>query len=484
MFLLDGGELVFIIEKFMEQGAARENLRHMGFTLFMVYGMAVPKDNFGEYSPLASQSRRFEGYGPLLSLFARKGKGGSFSQESLVQHFICGEEHMRREVQHRTPEGGDPYEDEEDQIYQVDITQATVSTGCSVSLLHHYCSKLSGDEYFIPTPEFSYFSEPGGVMCRISLPSNAPIRQVDGPTCPSGVKAKRVACLEACKLLHSMGALNHYLLPEEDEEDEEVEISSSDPHKHGDMKKHILRGVNSRSELYEMLVPNALQGVWNTSAKPVSLHAYFLKFTPIPSDREYTRFALFLESALPREAATMKVELHLARGRIVKTELLPWGIMEFDPLQLKDGVKFQEVFLGIMLDRTKFQADYVALGSEDLNSWSSSTLYLLLPLQPGNDKDEMSIDWKMVKDCLSSPVFDHPAKESSAAVVSSNLPQKMDSLRLVNGWVDMETIRNSLVVTWHNGTFYCIVEILHELNAYSKFPKTKECSYADYYKKK
>jgi len=40
-----------------------------------------------------------------------------------------------------------------------------------------------------------------------------------------------------------------------------------------------------------------------------------------------------------------------------------------------------------------------------------------------------------------------------------------------------------LVVTSHNDTFYCIVDILHEINANS-YAETMNCSYADYYKKK
>lgn len=401
---------------------------------------------------------------------------GNLSQEKRVEHFIDGEEQMRREVQNRSPDGAEQYEEEEDQIYRVNATDATISTGCCVSLLHHFCSKLSKDEYFIPVPEYSYFEEPGGVVCRINLPSNAPIRQIDGPICSSMEKAKRVACLEACKVLHSFGALTDYLLPREDEQDEEYQdCLSADACKPGEGKRSM--------ELYEMRVPVALQGGWNKCTKSVYLHAYIVDFNPVPPDREYTQFALFLESSLPNEAERMNVELHLAHGRIVKTELLPSRSLEFDPSQLRDALNFQEIFLRILLDRQDFRTDYVELGTEDVNLGLSSTSYLLLPVQSCDSKQELCIDWKIIKDCLSSPVFSHESKGLSAADDSGNQLEERDFWRFDNGWVHIDNIRNTLVVTSHNDTFYCIVDILHEINANS-YAETMNCSYADYYKKK
>ena len=99
---------------------------------------------------------------------------------------------------------------------------------------------------------------------------------------------------------------------------------------------------------------------------------------------------------------------------------------------------------------------------QQIEKWSASQKFT------GND-------WKIIKDYLSSPVFSHASKELPAADDSGNLLEKRDSLRFDNGWVHIDTIQNSLVVTSHNDTFYCIVDILHEINANS---------YADYYKKK
>lgn len=61
----------------------------------------------------------------------------------------------------------------------------------------------------------------------------------------------------------------------------------------------------------------------------VHLSSYFVKFRPHPSDREYKQFGLFLKVSLPGEAERMKLDLHLARGRSVVTELVPSSTMLF-----------------------------------------------------------------------------------------------------------------------------------------------------------
>lgn len=62
-------------------------------------------------------------------------------------------------------------------------------------------------------PIFFYTDDLDGTICRIILPPNSPIRQVDSLPCPSKDEAKRIACLKSCKELHKLGALTNYLLP-------------------------------------------------------------------------------------------------------------------------------------------------------------------------------------------------------------------------------------------------------------------------------
>lgn len=47
----------------------------------------------------------------------------------------------------------------------------------------------------------------------MTLPSNAPFQTIVGPTSRNKNLSKQLVCLEACKKLHQVGALNDHLLP-------------------------------------------------------------------------------------------------------------------------------------------------------------------------------------------------------------------------------------------------------------------------------
>lgn len=78
-----------------------------------------------------------------------------------------------------------------------------------------------------------------------------------------------------------------------------------------------------------MLVPAALKEPWDNS-DAVCLSSYFIKFSPHPVDRDYKPFGLFVKLPLPGEAERMKLNLHLALGRSVTTELVPSTVVKFD----------------------------------------------------------------------------------------------------------------------------------------------------------
>jgi endoribonuclease Dicer len=80
-----------------------------------------------------------------------------------------------------------------------------------------------------------------------------------------------------------------------------------------------------------MRVPALLKEPWLSGFdKKVDMHSYYIRFLPIPDDRDYRMFGLFLMSKLPEEAELLEVDLHLAHGRIVKTGLNRLGLISFD----------------------------------------------------------------------------------------------------------------------------------------------------------
>lgn len=48
------------------------------------------------------------------------------------------------------------------------------------------------------------------------MPPNAAFQTLLGPACKNSALSKQLVCLEACKKLHQLGALNDHLLPSTD----------------------------------------------------------------------------------------------------------------------------------------------------------------------------------------------------------------------------------------------------------------------------
>lgn len=61
-------------------------------------------------------------------------------------------------------------------------------------------------------------------QCEITLPPNAAFQTIVGPMSRNTHLSKQLVCLEACKQLHQMGALDDHLLPlvEESLENEHI----------------------------------------------------------------------------------------------------------------------------------------------------------------------------------------------------------------------------------------------------------------------
>ncbi|XP_020525714.1 endoribonuclease Dicer homolog 4 isoform X2 [Amborella trichopoda] len=396
-------------------------------------------------------------------------ESGNDAQMNLINHFIAGEEHMNQEIIKRSSE--DAFADTEDTTFKVESTGASISTACSVSLIYHYCSRLLHDEYFTSVPHFYYNDDNRGVICRVVLPPSAPCHSIDSAPCPSREDAKRAACLKACIELHKMGALTDYLLPHQLDEVKESSYLQTSGLKNSEDEI-------SRGELHEMLVPAALRTPL-VNEHHATFNFYLVQFVPVPEDRDYKTFGLFAPLRLPEEAETMQLDLHLAHGRIVKASLVHSGVVEFHERQIIDARNFQEMYLKILLDRTEFMLDYIPLGKKDEPPLTSSTFYLLLPLEKLLSEDRFTIDWTTIRDCLSSPAF-----RASRDIIENTQLHVGETLELIDGPINVNYITKSLVFTPRTKLFFFVTEILHGVSATSRMESYKDITYAEYYKGK
>ncbi|KAF8031365.1 hypothetical protein BT93_D0530 [Corymbia citriodora subsp. variegata] len=390
---------------------------------------------------------------------------GNQKEIDLIDNFKKDEDRMNVEITART--SAETFSALEERIYRVDSSGASISSGSSISLLYQFCAKLPHDEYFDPKPKFYYFDDIGGTVCHIILPPNAPIYQIVSTPRISMEAAKKDASLQAIEELHKLGALDDFLLPQRDDDKLEEMVISYDSDGCED--------ESSRGELHEMLVPAALRETWS-GLENVSLHAYHIKFCPDPADRTYKEFGLFVKARLPAEAETMEIDLHLARGRSVKTQLVPSAVVEFDKDKIVEAQKFQEMFLKVILDRTDLQPEFVPLGQYNDVDSGSSTYYLLLPVILQGSDGGVRVDWNTIRRCLSSPLFRNPTDTTA----KTDFFSRRQFLKLANGRKLKSEVKNSLVYAPYKKLFYFITNIISEKNGGSPYKDSEPLTHAEH----
>jgi endoribonuclease Dicer len=116
--------------------------------------------------------------------------------------------------------------------YKVESTGAKATLDSAISLINHFCSKLTTDGYTKPNAEYTFENEGSLFKCTLTLPSvcNLNQRSFTGRACSKKNDTKRWAALQAVKYLHLYRELNDRLLPMSKEEisDKENIISPKD----------------------------------------------------------------------------------------------------------------------------------------------------------------------------------------------------------------------------------------------------------------
>lgn len=124
------------------------------------------------------------------------------------------------------------------------------------------------------------------------------------------------------------------------------------------------------------------------------------------------------------------------------------------------------MFLKIILDRHEFIPESVSLEDVDAFESTTSTFYLLLPVIE-HEYEKISIDWTLVKRCLSSPIFRQPNIGVGDEI------SRLNHLYLANGRSNLHDVINSLVYVPCKDTFFFISDIFPKKNGYSPYDDSK-----------
>ncbi|KAL3520480.1 hypothetical protein ACH5RR_018629 [Cinchona calisaya] len=367
-------------------------------------------------------------------------KSGDKSTLAQVRNYLASGDRMRQESLRHSSVPCAPLKTElhKEVCYKVQTTGAFVNLSSSVQLLYFYCSRLPCDGYFKSYPRVVLDKQSG--ICILHLPRSSPIQTI---SVKGNIQTlKQLACLEACKQLHQIGALTDYLVPDIVEEEAEAQEMCYQAYIEEQVQYAPPELIDYPGNDFETLY-----------------HCYLIKLQPefnyvvLPHD-----IVLAVRTTLECVDGSLNFDLDVDRGSL-KVEMCYAGTITLAPEEVLLCQKFQVTIFRALLDHNlnKLQE---ALGGLHQKSECPVFDYLLLPskVSCGNPL----IDWK----CVSSVLFTRENIPDKHMACCSTRGHRL-YLHTKNGLVCCCMLENCLVFTPHNGYLYCITGILHDLNSNS-----------------
>ncbi|KAK7263739.1 hypothetical protein RJT34_31335 [Clitoria ternatea] len=339
-------------------------------------------------------------------------KSGDSATCSRLQRYLASGAIMRRESLHRSSEPCNPFENDQlhEETYRVSSTGAIANLSSSITLLHLYCSRLPADGYFKPVPRWD--KESG----TLYLPNSCALQPIHA----EGDKKllKKIACLEACKQLHKIGALTDNLVPDIVIEEAEVEEFGNEPY----------------TDIQPTYAPF---GLVNCVSKNTSTtyHYYLLELNQnFIYDISVQDIFLAMRIELDPEIGCTQLDMNFDRGSL-SVNVRYKGTFDLSPDQVLLCKKFQVTILNILInhnmDKLATVLDKCCL-DEDLE-----IDYLLLPATAKGER--LDVDWLAINSVNPSKI-----------VCNSHPP----SIWTKNGLVCPCKLGSALVCTPHNSYVY------------------------------
>ncbi|XP_076928332.1 endoribonuclease Dicer homolog 2-like [Bidens hawaiensis] len=334
----------------------------------------------------------------------------------------------------------------------VESTGASLSLSSSISMVYLYCSRLPSDGYFKPYPRFDIDKEAG--TCSILFPKSCPLPSVHISS--NEKMLKQLACLEACKQLHKIGALTDYLVPDtlEKADVDAPEIA-----------------YDYEEEQAQYVPPELVGRVGNESTKKFHFYAIKLKKN-FEYDIPLQDIVLGVNTELNLDSQQLEFDLEADRGSIdVSISYIGSSFLTSD--QITTSYQFQMTVLRVLLDNSITKLNkYLRLGTKKNNIAVFD--YLLFP-SLGLNKSPLVIDWASVN----SVVFPY-IKQHNCSLMGKYHCQ----INTINGEVCSCLMENALVFTPHNGRVYCTTKRLVGLtgNSSLQLKEGEAVTYKEYYK--
>ncbi|CAH9091576.1 unnamed protein product [Cuscuta epithymum] len=390
------------------------------------------------------------------STFISLVKSGDNSTLVRVKKYLASVEIMRKESLCHASQPCLPLQSEliDEYSYKVEATGAIVNLRSSVSLLHLYCARLPSDRYFKPAPRYDIDKDTN--TCILYLPKSCQIQKVE---VQGDVRIlKQLACLEACKQLHQVGALTDNLVPDIMEEKDHIQET----------------GVYYNDE-QPRFHPPELIGCHGNDSETV-FYCYLIKLSQFSyKDTQLQNIILAVKMKLEfgDEKLTFELNVDGDISEVREGQLLYVGMFKLTSEEVNSCRMFQLILLSSLL-RKDMNKLVGALDRFRNTVGFASFDYLLLPCF----SSKPVVDWSVVH----SVTF--PSENPKDKHINGCSMHGCSPMHTKSGLVYRCRLKNSLIHTPHNGSLYYITGILHHLNGDStlKLKKRKAVSYKDYFK--
>ncbi|GER32493.1 dicer-like 3 [Striga asiatica] len=349
----------------------------------------------------------------------------------------------------------------------------------------------------IQEPKFESLMDGNLYRCKLILPPNAAFETAIGPLARKFDLSKQLACLEACKKLHMMGALDDHLVPCYD-------LSSYKDCASNEKSSNSGAGTTKRKELHGSVTVRNLSGTWGGKPNYAKFHAYKMDFCCSIAEQRYSSFVLLLEMKLDDDVGNLEVDLYLL-SKSVKANVSSVGQVYLNPQQMENAKCFQELMFnglfGKLFVKSSGERKFLLQTEESL--WDPSNMYLLLPLDDENATggQPSQINWTGIESCVSAVEFltknalldfkqpktnDDPDSSVNITDLVVN-DSDCDVIHLANTSATADGLKEMVVVAIHTGRIYSILNTVDNTSSRSPFEGDVDLeysSYADYYNKK
>ncbi|KAL0920159.1 hypothetical protein M5K25_009276 [Dendrobium thyrsiflorum] len=323
----------------------------------------------------------------------------------------------------------------ESNSYRVETTGSVVNLNSSVALIYFYCSRLPSDGYFKPLPRFEIDEDSN--TCTLQLPKSSHLQAVKVEGICSMVR--QIACLEACKQLHQIGALSDHLIPVIDE-------ATEDDNNGGDETCKVEE---------DNYFPGELVSSWSSFCSVGLYHCYKVSMSSVDFENFKVDIFLVVKCDLGSDFSSNSFNLETSSGSIL-VQVDYFGSIHLDRDQVLRARRFQVSVLSLLIhqDYDKFLRS-LHICTED---GSEAVVYLLIPSIIGG------VDWA----CVDSPAFSIENRmQHLEHCCSTKIVAQL--IQIKNGCICRCMLHHSVVYTPHNGHVYCVTGILDEMDINSSF---------------